>query len=299
MQGFIYFWLKKIFSQEKRNQLKKQMQKWRSKTIGLKKLLFQPYSAEALIEHIESKVGHDFDILMVHASYQDMLPMYADSPAKLVEALVQFCQKYDITLAMPAFFFGRNTDNHIEFYQAHPKFNSQRTPSKMGLISEMFRRTDNVVRSLHPSHSVCALGPLANQIIRTHHTCGTTFGEGSPFGVMAKYNTKIIGLGVKYFRCLTQVHTAEDILKEHFPVQAAVVAIPVKMMIKQDESGIIEYHYRTFPGKVRDATVLRKLLKTEELVEWSFHGTPLFYTTAKRVTDVLCRAAQTGLTIYR
>ena len=299
MQGLVYFWLKKMFSQEKRNQLKKQMQKWRSRTNGLKKILFRPYSAEALIEHIESQIGHDFDILMVHASYQDMLPMFQDSPAKLVEVLIQFCQEYDITLAMPAFFFGRNTDNHIEFYQKYPKFDNLRTPSQMGLISEMFRRTESVLRSLHPSHSVCALGPLADQVVRTHHTCGTTFGEGSPFGVMAKYNTKIIGLGVKYFRCLTQVHTAEDILKEHSPLQAEVLTIPVEMMTDQDESKNIEYHYRTFPGKVRDATVLRKLLKREELVEWSFHGTPLFHTMAKRVTDALCQAAQNSRTIYR
>lgn len=299
MQGILYFWIKKIFSQDRRNQFKKKLMQLRSRTANLKKTIYGTFHTPELMSHILSEIGTDFDVLMVHASYSDMLPMFADSPAQLVSALVDFCKRNDKTLVMPAFYFGRFTENYLAYYQEHPHFDVLKTPSQMGIVSEMFRRMDHVERSLHPVHSVCALGPLAKDIVGEHATCGTTFGEDSPFGKMTHFNTRILGIGVKYFRCLTQVHTAEDFLKDQYPLPARLVELPVTITDAQKNKQSLNVIYRTFPGKVRDATILKKLLKRDELVEWKFHGVSLFQVTAKRVTDALCDAALMNQTIYR
>jgi hypothetical protein len=43
---------------------------------------------------------------------------------------------------------------------------------------------------------------------------------------------------------------------------------------------------------------LERLLEPDELVQWRFHGVPLFVTSAARVTQVLMDAALRGETIY-
>ena len=84
-------------------------------------------------------------------------------------------------------------------------------------------------RSLHPTASVSALGPLAHDLTATHHLAKTTFGEGTPFAIMAARRTAIIGIGTEYFRCLTQVHAAEDLLGEQYPLAVRPSTIPVQL----------------------------------------------------------------------
>ncbi len=49
-----------------------------------------------------------------------------------------------------------------------PIFDHEKMPSNVGAISEAFRRSHGVVRSVHPPHSVCAMGPLAAELTADH-----------------------------------------------------------------------------------------------------------------------------------
>lgn len=69
----------------------------------------------------------------------------------------------------------------IEYLASDPVFDLRETPSRMGSISEAFRRAPGVVRSLHPTHSMCARGPGATEIVAGHERAATPFGEGTPF----------------------------------------------------------------------------------------------------------------------
>jgi len=52
-------------------------------------------------------------------------------------------------------------------------------------------------------------------------------------------------------------------------------------------------------SKHLDLTVLWSLLSKEELVEWRFHGVPMFVVTEARiVTERLVEAAGRGITVY-
>ena len=85
--------------------------------------------------------------------------------------------------------------------------------------SQVFRRTPNVLRSLHSTCSVCAFGPLAKELTAGHHVSRTGLSPDSPFGVMTRHPTAILGLGVEYFRCLTHVHTAAHKMGDAFPIK--------------------------------------------------------------------------------
>ena len=61
----------------------------------------------------------------------------------------------------------------------YSRFDVQKTPSKVGILTEVFRQTQGVERSKHPTHPVAAWGLHANEIVSTHHL-GPTFGVTSP-----------------------------------------------------------------------------------------------------------------------
>jgi aminoglycoside N3'-acetyltransferase len=155
-----------------------------------------------------------------------------------------------------------------------------------------------VRRSLHPTHSICALGPLADDLTAAHHLASTRTGKGTPFELMAQKKTIIAGLGVEYFRCMTQTDTAEDMLGDEFPVRFESVTVPVT---------VIDWEERKVPynltinrtSMILDNALLRSLLSKSELKEWKYKGTPMFMTFADKVTERLIEAARNGITVYR
>lgn len=254
------------------------------------------YAARELVEQFAGRVPADFEILMAHSAYDSLLPMYTGTPKDLVEALLEFCGK-ERTLAMPAFVLGGRLYDKKKFFSNRP-FDVRRTPSEMGLLTEAFRRTPGVLRSLHPTHSICALGPHAAELTADHHLAPTRTGLGTPFDVMARRPTAIVGLGVEYYRCLTQSHTAEDILGDTFPVHFEKSPFPVVLV---DAQGNKLPYELTIPKTSRqlDNTFLRSLLPQGALLEWSFRGTPMFATHAGLITERLVEAARQGITVYR
>lgn len=90
-------------------------------------------------------------------------------------------------------------------------------PTSMGAIAELARRQRGACRSLHPTHAVAALGPLAGDLTRAHGTSPWPCGPGSPFAALAEVGGRIIGLGVDP-SVLTFVHCVEDLWPAGFPV---------------------------------------------------------------------------------
>lgn len=97
-------------------------------------------------------------------------------------------------------------------------FDVRATPTTMGVIPEFARRQQGACRSLHPTHSVAALGPLAEELTGTHPDSPYPCGESSPYYKAALASGRIIGLGVDP-SVLTFVHCVEDLWRERFPVE--------------------------------------------------------------------------------
>jgi aminoglycoside N3'-acetyltransferase len=253
------------------------------------------YTAKELVGALSARFPDDFEILMVHSSYDHLLPMCSSSPLDVVKELIAYCGRKR-TLVMPAFFLGGRLRDKKGYYSRHV-FDVRRTVSEMGLLTEVFRRMPEVKRSLHPTHSICALGPLADELTAKHHLAPTRTGKGTPFEFITRRRSLIAGLGVEYFRVLAQTHTAEDMLGDRFPVEFTRETFPVTLV---DGEGTKVPYELTVLGTSRtlDNTILRSLLAEDELREWKFRGTPLFFTFADKVTDALLKAAQKGITVY-
>jgi aminoglycoside 3-N-acetyltransferase len=288
--------LRRALSQERRTELKRLQGVARKRLAPVLSLVHGTFSTEELTAELTRRLPADFEILMVHSSFDGFLPMYKGSAKDLVSALVDFCGP-ERTLVMPSFVMGGRTYNAAEYFQSRP-FDVRRTPSEMGLVAEIFRRTPNVLRSLHPTCSLCALGPMGKEITTGHHISQTGLSPDSPFGVMTRRRTAILGLGVEYYRCLTHAHTAGHQMGAEFPIKFVNPSTQVTLV---DYDGRRYEYTLGLPDRTKklDLRVLWSVLSKDELVEWRFHGVSMFVVPhAGVLTERLIQAARRGITIY-
>jgi aminoglycoside 3-N-acetyltransferase len=125
------------------------------------------------------------DTLMVHSSFKSLGPA-AESPAAAAEALMEAVSEG--TLLLPGLTYEYVT-------RRNPRFSVADTPCCVGIIPETFRKRPGVIRSVHPTHSVCAYGKDAVPITEKHYLDRSPVGENSPFRQLVKYGGKILLLG--------------------------------------------------------------------------------------------------------
>jgi aminoglycoside 3-N-acetyltransferase len=92
-----------------------------------------------------------------------------------------------------------------------PVFHETLSPSRVGRISEALRHRPGAVRSLHPTHSVVAVGPSAStqRLCEGHHLQDTPCAIDSPYGrlVDRRAQALMIGVGLESF---TMMHAFEE-----------------------------------------------------------------------------------------
>lgn len=146
-------------------------------------------------------------ILFVQSSFNDLLT-YSGSPGDLINCLQETVGPSG-TLLMPAYTDPRaNSQNVIDMATE---------PTYTGIVNEIFRRSEGVVRSAHPRHSICGRGPLAQQLLENHHSAQFADGVDSPFDRMRKYaQARIVTLGLP--KCYVSfLHWVEDFEPEMLP----------------------------------------------------------------------------------
>ena len=267
----------------------------RTRLAPVQRLVHGTFDTAALREHLLSRVGDDFEILMVHSSVNHMKPMYVGTPLELVQMLLDWCGPQR-TLVMPAFYFGDAGLGAYETFRLKPRFDLRRTPSQMGLATELFRRWPGAVQSRHPVYRMSAIGPLAQALAHRHEFASSPAGLGTPFEFMAKRNTRIIGIG-KPMQVLTQAHHVEGVMGDEFPVPS-VVHEPLPMTLVEGAQEIpFLLTRRSYQGRF-NIWRLRKIMDRESLQEWRFHHVQLFATSAREVTESQVTAARKGVTLY-
>lgn len=105
-----------------------------------------------------------------------------------------------------------------EYLRQGQVFDVRRTPSYTGILTEFARRQRNAVRSLHPTKSVCAIGPAAVEITATHHLSPYPYDTCSPYYKLIAGGGKIVGLGATT-NYISFGYCVDDAWKEKFPVR--------------------------------------------------------------------------------
>lgn len=120
------------------------------------------------------------------------------------------------------------------------------TPSDCGYLSEYFRNYSGVSRSLHPTHSCCALGKDAEYLLAGHPSTGGE-AEGCPFHRLAEIGGFIMMIGVKYNAC-TLLHVVEELEKVPYIRFACHESYEKTFQMIPSDGMKIPYTPATFPG---------------------------------------------------
>ena len=151
-------------------------------------------------------------VVLVHSGLSQFGPIKGGAKT-VVEALLETIGP-EGTLAMPAYPMGGKMS---EWVKEKRVIDFRTAPSKMGAISEYFRSYPGIKRSIHPTHSVCALGPKAEYLVKDHGMTPNAFDKTSPFYRLIECEGNILHLG-SAFRQTTSFHVIEDIC-EKFPIK--------------------------------------------------------------------------------
>ncbi len=143
------------------------------------------------------------DTLMVHSSFSRSSG-FKGGPGDLINALLSAIGP-DGNLLMLSSPYCSST---YEYVQRGLAFDVRKTVSRMGIVSEIFRRRSNVRRSLHPTHPVLAYGPKAEWLIADHEKCLGPCGEGTPFAKVAQLHGKVLFFNVPFV--FTFLHYLEE-----------------------------------------------------------------------------------------
>jgi len=91
----------------------------------------------------------------------------------------------------------------------NPVMDVLHTPVCVGVLPELFRKRPGVVRSLHPTHSLAALGADAEAFLSGEERIQTPCGRGGAYYRLWERDAQILLLGVSFIRN-TFIHGIEE-----------------------------------------------------------------------------------------
>lgn len=138
------------------------------------------------------------DHVVVHSSLRSVGPIEGGADT-FIDALLEVVGDRG-TLAMPSFNYTRPLPE--------PYFDAQLTAGRTGSLTEVFRKRATTLRSIHPTHSVCATGPRAVEFLADHLKVEAV-GAGSPLDRIAQAGGYILMVGVTHV-VNTTIHVGES-----------------------------------------------------------------------------------------
>ena len=286
-KSFIPNFLKEIFRSLKRK--KRQAELLNQQQSG------QGFTKDELKQSLLNAGILPGDHLMVHASLSKMgfIEGGADT---VVDVLKEAVGARGIVL-MPTSPIARL---QLDYVSENPVFDVLHTPSAMGKISEVFRTSDGVVRSYHPTEPVAAWGAKAYEYIKDHTTKNTPYHWDSPYGKLIQHGGKILYIGVTLDNAGTHLHTLEDALDVGVPVYySKEFKLPVCDYEGNEMIVTTKVHNPEYSKKRRCDELLPLCLREGVYREVYIGKAKTLVFDAKKMFDVMVTAfTDRGITMY-
>jgi aminoglycoside N3'-acetyltransferase len=178
LRSIVTGWLERIRQGRGRHGLSAFLRREMGRWIGRSTRPLRREHLRAALERVGVAPGIT---LCVHSSLSRF--GYVDGGATAIIDVILDLVGPDGTVLMPSFPTGGST---YEFLASGGVFDVRTSPSKVGLITEEFRRRPDVSRSLHPTNPVAAWGARADEYLRDHEKSETAYGHDTPFGRLAR-----------------------------------------------------------------------------------------------------------------
>jgi len=279
--------LKEIFRSLKR--------KKRQATLLNQQQSGQGFTQEDLKQSLLSAGIQPGDHLMVHASLSKM--GFIEGGANTVVDVLKEMVGAEGLILMPTSPIARL---QLDYVSANPLFDVLATPSAMGKVSEVFRTSDGVVRSYHPTEPVAAWGAQAYEYIKDHTNKNTPYHWDSPYGKLIQHGGKILYIGVTLDNAGTHLHTLEDAMDVEVPVYyAQEFRLPVHDYEGKELIITTKVHNPEYSKKRRCDELLPMFLREGVYREVYIGKAKTLVFDAKKMFDVMVSAfTERGVTMY-
>jgi aminoglycoside 3-N-acetyltransferase len=273
----------------------RRLRTWRKRVRGAWARRFHAFGPDDLGSALARLGVRHGDCLLVHSSLE-RFEGFTGTPSDVLEAL-QTAVGTEGTLLMPTLPF---TGMAVDYASRQPLFDVERTPSKMGLLTELFRRSPGVLRSTHPTHSVAARGPAAAELLAAHHQARTPCGRGSPFARLHDRNGRILFLGAA-FGSMTFFHYVEEVM-ESGSLPSPFTREEFLLRTRDRGGAVLECRTRLFdPARSRRRNLRPLSLALRERGAWRegvVGGVPLILVEARAVLEAARDLTARGQSCY-
>lgn len=157
------------------------------------------YTKQVLWRQLEQLGVRQEGTLMVHVSCKAIGPVQGGGDAVL-DTFTNYMEPG--LLVLPSHTWA-NVDS------ANPVMDVLYTPTCVGILTELFRKRRGVCRSLHPTHSLAAIGADASAFIAGEDRIQTPCGEKGAYYKLWQRNAQILLVGVNFTRN-TYIHGIEE-----------------------------------------------------------------------------------------
>lgn len=186
--------------------------------------------------------------MLVHSSYKSLGAPVEGGPAGVVESLMRAVGDEGTVL------FPTLTGTAAMDRDHPPLFDVRATAAWTGAVPEAARRHPRALRSLHPTHSVAALGRRAREYVDGHEYARTPCGPGTPYGRLVERGGTVLLLGVSLEAC-TLFHGFE-------------------------EEAEVSYHLQAQPARARVTDAAGRTREVEVLLHWWNEAAPRRFEAA-------------------
>jgi aminoglycoside 3-N-acetyltransferase len=185
-----------------------------------------------LISDLQQCGIEEGDSVLVHTSFSK-IGFVVGGPKTIVDALLKVIGPSG-NLLMPS---SPNGGYQLDYIQSLKEFDVQNDLSRMGAVTEYFRKLPGVIRSESPTEPVCCYGPKASWFTSGHLGELTPYTKNSPFARLAEVKGKILYIGVTLDNAGTSLHVLEDAVSDFkFPVYYSEI---FHVSIKQTNGNLV------------------------------------------------------------
>jgi len=159
------------------------------------------YTKEALKTDLKNMGLTGTEAIMIHSSMKAIGEVEGGAET-VVDTFMEYFQEG--LLMLPTHTWAQMKGDYVTF-------DSTTEPACVGILPNVFRGREGVVRSLHPTHSIAAYGKDAAEYIRGEENATTPCPPGGCWDRLREVNGKILLLGVTHGRN-TFIHSVDEAL---------------------------------------------------------------------------------------
>ncbi len=157
---------------------------------------------ESLLNDLKTAGIDPRGTLLCHFSMKKIGPVEGGADTVL-DALMEYMK--DGLLVIPC-----HTWDNID--DENPIFDVRETKPCIGILPDLFRKRPGVIRTLHPTHSLCVFGADAKAFAAGQEKFDTPCAPASCYGMLCERDAQVLLIGVT-FACNTSVHCIEEVGK--------------------------------------------------------------------------------------